>query len=164
MSLSMEPGTQTTQSTTIDFPRFGECTFTEDDVLQFPWGLPGFPNLRRWLALSVDEQRGFVWLQSVEDPAIAIPTSDPYAIFEQYAPRLPGYVLSALDITGPADFTMLCVVVVTEGAKEMTMNLLAPIVVNVRNRKARQVMLENSDYSVREPIPRKALETPGAVD
>ena len=40
----------------------------------------------------------------------------------------------------------------------MTMNLMAPIVVNMRARKARQVMLENSGYSVREPIPRKTAE------
>ncbi len=50
----------------------------------------------------------------------------------------------------------LCVVVVTAGAAEMTMNLLAPIVVNLRTRIARQVTLEAGGYSVRTPIPRKA--------
>jgi flagellar assembly factor FliW len=148
----------TAETITIDSPRFGEFTFAESDVLTFPWGLPGFPNLHRWLALSIEEQRNFVWLQSVDDPAIAIPTADPFAIFEQYDPRLPAYVVAALDISSASDFTLLCVVVVTEGAKEMTMNLLAPIVVNLRTRRARQIMLDNSGYSVREPIPRKNLE------
>jgi flagellar assembly factor FliW len=162
MSLSMETSMETSQTTTIDFPRFGECTFSESDVFSFPWGLPGFANLRRWLALAVEEQGSFIWLQSIDDPAIAIPTSDPYAIFDHYDPKLPAYVVAALDITSASDFTMLGVVVVTEGAKEMTMNLLAPIVLNLRTRKGRQIMLENSGYSVREPIPRKAPAAEGA--
>ena len=49
-------------------------------------------------------------------------------------------------------------VVVTKDAGEMTMNLMAPIVVNLKTRRARQVMLENSGYSVRTAIPRKAIE------
>jgi len=151
----MEPEMDVKQTTTLDFPRFGECAFADTDVIEFPWGLPGFPNLRRWLALTAESAPNFVWLQSIDDVAVAIPTSDPFAIFASYEPKLPPYAVAALDITSPSDFTLLGVVVVTENAEEMTMNLLAPIVVNLRTNKARQVMLENSGYSVREAIPRK---------
>jgi len=51
------------------------------------------------------------------------------------------------------------VVVVTPDAAEMTMNLLAPIVVNLRSRVGRQITLETGGYSVRTPIPRKASAT-----
>ena len=155
MSLSMESEINVSETKTLHFPRFGECTFSESDLIEFPWGLPGFPNLRRWLALSVEEQANFIWLQSVDDLKIAIPTADPYSLFPDYAPKLPPYIVAALDIAAASDFTLLGVVVVTEGAKEMTMNLLAPIVINLRTHKARQVMLENSGYAVREPLPRK---------
>lgn len=155
MSLSMESEMDVKLTTTLSFPRFGECAFADTDVIEFPWGLPGFPNLRRWLALTVESAPNFVWLQSIDDIAVAIPTSDPYSIFADYEPKLPPYVVAALDIASPSDFTLLGVVVVTEGAEEMTMNLLAPIVVNLRTHKARQVMLENSGYSVRAAIPRK---------
>lgn len=156
MSLSMESEMNVQETMTVHFPRFGDCTFAETDVIEFPWGLPGFPNLRRWLALSLETQPNFIWLQSADDVKVAIPTADPYAIFGDYQPKLPPYVVAALDITAASDFTLLGVVVVTEGAEEMTMNLLAPIVLNVRTQKARQVMLENSGYSVKQPIPRKA--------
>jgi len=162
MSLSMESEMDVKQTTTLNFPRFGECAFADTDVIEFPWGLPGFPNSRRWLALTVESAANFVWIQSIDDVELAIPTADPYAIFADYEPKLPPYVVAALDITSPADFTLLGVVVVTEGAEEMTMNLLAPIVVNLRTRKARQVMLENSGYSVREKIPRKPAALPEA--
>lgn len=143
---------------TLQSPRFGECTYTESDVFELPWGLPGFPNLRRWLALSIAEQPNFVWLQSLDDVAVALPTADPYLIFDEYDPKLPAYATAALSIESAADFTLLCVIVVTENAEEMTMNLMAPIIVNLRTRRARQVMLENSGYSVRARIPRKAAE------
>lgn len=151
------------QTATIETTRFGAVTFTESEVLDFPWGIPGFSNLHRFLALSLAEQPNFVWLQSVEDPKVALPAADPWQIFSDYEPRLPVYATETLELRGPEDFTILCVVVVTKDAQEMTMNLLAPIVVNLKTNRARQVMLENSSYSVRAPIPRKRLEAQGAA-
>ncbi|MBV8639544.1 MAG: flagellar assembly protein FliW [Candidatus Eremiobacteraeota bacterium] len=142
---------------TMEFPRFGTCTYSETDVIRFPWGIPGFPNLRRWLALNVDENNSFVWLQSLDDLNVALPTMDPYYVFEDYDPKLPGYAAAALDIESPTDFAMLCVVVVTENAEEMTMNLFAPIVINLRTHTGRQIVLENSGFSVRQSIPRKPV-------
>jgi len=142
-------------TTTVDLPRFGELTYAEADVIDFPWGLPGFPSNRKWLLLTLDSHPSFVWLQSLDDVNVAIPTADPCMIFATYDPKLPAYAFVALEIGSPEDFTTLCVVVVSPNAEEMTMNLMAPIIVNLRTRKARQVMLENSSYSVREPIPRK---------
>jgi flagellar assembly factor FliW len=148
---------------TIATSRFGEVTFSEADVFEFPWGLPGFADQRRFLALSLAEQPNFVWLQSLDDPAIALPASDPWQIFDDYEPRLPAYATEALDIHGPEDFTILCIVVVTKDAEEMTMNLMAPIILNLKTRRGRQVMLENSGYSVRTPIPRRHAEVQGTA-
>ena len=150
----------TDREITLDLPRFGTCTYRESEVLTFPWGLPGFASLRRFIALNLAGQERFVWLQSLDDPAVALPTADPWQIFEDYAPQLPPYATSSLELQRPEDFATLCVVVVSPGAVEMTMNLLAPIVVNLRTRVARQVTLETGGYSVQEPIPRKA---PAAV-
>ncbi len=148
---------------TIVTSRFGEVSFAETDVFEFPWGLPGFADQRRFLALSLAEQPNFVWLQSIDDPKVALPASDPWAIFPDYDPRLPGYATEALELQSAEDFTVLCVVVVTKEAEEMTMNLMAPIVVNLKTKRARQVMLENSRYSVRTPVPRKQAEVQGTA-
>lgn len=149
---------QIESTTTVNFPRFGECSYAQNEIIEFPWGLPGFPNLRRWLALTVASQSSFVWLQSLDDVKVALPTADPYSIFEAYEPKLPPYAAAALDIQDPSEFTILCVLVVTEEAESMTINLMAPLVINLRTRRARQIMLDNSPYSVKEPIPRKVAE------
>jgi flagellar assembly factor FliW len=148
---------------TLELPRFGTCTYHDSEVLTFPWGLPGFGTLRRFLALSLAGQEKFVWLQSLDEPSVAIPTADPWQIFDDYAPQLPPYAMSSLELRNPDDFATLCVVVVTPGAAEMTMNLLAPIVVNLRSRVGRQITLETGGYSVRAPIPRKGPAAPAGA-
>lgn len=140
---------------TVDLPRFGSCTYTASDVIEFPWGLPGFPTLHRWLPLNLDSQPSFIWLQSLDDPSVALPAIDPWMVFEKYDPKMPAYAFTSLDIREASDFTTLCVVVVTAEAEEMTINLMAPILINLRTHKGRQIMLDGSTYSAREPMPRK---------
>jgi flagellar assembly factor FliW len=152
--------TKTTAETTpseitIELPRFGTCTYLESEVLTFPWGVPAFGELRRFLALTLEGQERFIWLQSLDDLSVALPMADPWSIFPDYAPKLPGYAISSLEIGGPEELATLAVVVVTTEAAEMTMNLLAPIIINLRTRVGRQVTLETGGYSVRTEIPRK---------
>lgn len=148
--------TEQDQTMTIELPRFGECTYAASEVISFPWGLPGFPKLHNWLALTVETQPNFVWLQSLDDTDVALPATDPFSLFENYDPKLPPYAVAALEIEHPGDFTLLGVVIVSEGAAEMSINLMAPIVINLRTRRGRQIMLENSSFSVREPLPRRS--------
>lgn len=159
----METTMESPHTMTLATSRFGEVAFTDADVFEFPWGLPGFAEQRRFLALSLAEQPNFVWLQSIDDPKIALPAADPWQIFPDYEPRMPSYATEALQLQSAEDFTVLCVVVVTKDAEEMTMNLMAPIILNLKSRRARQVMLENSQYSVRTPMPRKHAEVKGTV-
>jgi flagellar assembly factor FliW len=141
----------------IELARFGTCTYRDQEVLEFPWGLPGFTHLRRFLALSLAGQERFVWLQSLDDAKVAIPLTDPFAIFDDYAPSFPPSALESLGLSGPDEFVVLCVCIVTKDAEEMSCNLLAPVVINLIARTGRQVTLEGSSYSVKTPIPRKTV-------
>lgn len=142
----------------INTTRFGEITVPEEDVFTLKWGLPGFGFLREFVVLALEDQKPYVWLQSLERPEIAMPLIDPWALFDDYDPKLPPVTASVLEIERPDDFCLMCVCVVGPEAKELTVNLLAPIVFNLRLRTGRQVMLEDCDYSVRTPIPRKAKQ------
>jgi len=144
-----------TTSTTVTLPRFGECTFSESEVVSFPWGLPGFPALRRFLVVSVDEEQGYIWLQSLDDLSIAIPICDPWSIFDDYEAPLPLYAKQSLDLQSPETFCVMCVLVARPGSGETTINLLAPIIINLQTRIGRQITLENQRYSVRTPIARR---------
>jgi flagellar assembly factor FliW len=137
---------------TIDLPRFGSCTYNEADIFVFPWGLPGFDNLRAFIVLQLETQDQILWLQSLDDLSIALPLGDPWIFFPDYDPKLPGFARISLDLQNPDDFTIMAVMVGTDGGPTF-MNLMAPIVLNLKNRIARQVPLEGSSYTVAMKIP-----------
>jgi flagellar assembly factor FliW len=91
---------------------------------------------------------------------VALPTCFPSALFPDYRPKLPQYAVTSLDLQRPEEFVLLGIVIVSPGAAEMTMNLLAPVVINLRTQIGRQIPLETGGYSVRTPIPRKAPAPP----
>jgi flagellar assembly factor FliW len=144
------------KTTTIELPRFGGCTYGDSEVIRFPWGLPGFAALRRFLVISVDGEQGYVWLQSLDDRSVAIPLCDPWSLFDDYEAPLPLYAKQSLEIETADSFCLMCVLVARESEAETTINLLAPIVINLETRIGRQVMLENQRYSVRTPVTRQA--------
>jgi flagellar assembly factor FliW len=144
------------KTTTIDLPRFGKCTFGESEVVRFPWGLPGFAAQRRFLVIAVDGEQGYIWLQSLDDLSFAVPLCDPWSLFEDYEASLPFYAKQSLEIETADSFCVMCVLVARAGTAETTINLLAPIVINLETRVGRQVTLENQRYSVRTPVTRHA--------
>jgi len=140
------------KTVSVELPRFGECTYGESDVIAFPWGLPGFAQLRRFLVFADSEAEGYIWLQSLDDLKVALPLCDPWTIFDDYEAPLPLYGTQSLGIETADSFCILCVLVATPGSGITTINLLAPIVINLKTRIGRQITLENQRYSVRTPI------------
>ena len=101
-------------------PRFGTCTFRAAEVLTFPWGVPGFPDCRRFLALTVEAHENVLWLQSLDDLKVALPLADPWSFFPDYDPRLPASARVSLELDRAEDFTILCVTIIPEtGAATM---------------------------------------------
>jgi flagellar assembly factor FliW len=137
---------------TVDLPRFGSCTYKEADVFVFPWGLPGFEEFRTFIVVQLETQDQILWLQSLDDLSIALPLGNPWIFFPDYDPTMPGFARLSLDLQNPEDFTLLAVMVGTDGGPTF-MNLMAPIVVNLKTRIGRQVPLETSRYTVAMEIP-----------
>ena len=149
---------------TVDLPKFGTVTYSEADVFVFPWGLPGFEALRSFLILALQSQDQVLWLQSLEETNIALPVADPWAFFPDYEPKLPAFAVLSLDLAAPEDFTTLAVVVIPESGP-LFMNLMAPVVVNLKTRVARQIALESGNYSVATQVPMSAPEPgPGQAE
>jgi flagellar assembly factor FliW len=137
---------------TVDLPRFGSCTYNESDIFVFPWGLPGFDELRAFVVLQLEIQDQILWLQSLDDLTVALPLGDPFTFFPDYEPKLPNFAQLSLDLQNPEDFLILAVMVGTDGGPTF-MNLMAPIIMNLKNHIARQVPLEGTAYTVAMEIP-----------
>jgi flagellar assembly factor FliW len=64
--------TQTLKST-----RFGDVELADDAVVVFPNGLSG----HRYALVPHGDDGTFVWLQSMEDPDLALPLTKPWSFF-----------------------------------------------------------------------------------
>jgi flagellar assembly factor FliW len=133
---------------------FGETEISDDKILTFPSGIIGFPDLTRF-ALMYDEEKkshSIKWLQSIDEPAFAMPVMDPLHVQEDYNPTVDDDKLE--DIKPLEDENMLVLVTVTvpHDLKKMTANLKGPFIINTQTRKAVQVILDDDSYQVKFPI------------
>ena len=122
-------------------------------VLQFPDGIPGFPDATRWVLTDLVDDGAFQLLQSVDDAELAMVVGVPWLFFPDYAPDLDDAEVRALGITDPEDVVLFCSVTVPEEGEAPTMNLLGPFVVNRHTQVGRQVVLGVDDAQVRTPLP-----------
>lgn len=139
----------------ITTSRFGAIEIDEGKILTFPHGIPGFVE-REYSIVVVEHHLPFLWLQSVANPALAFVIADPFLFFPDYRPVVGEADKQLLGIRGN-DTALYCITVVKEGP-HVTMNLLAPLVINARTNIGKQVVLEGTSYTVRHQVPLAALQ------
>ncbi|MBO6297998.1 MAG: flagellar assembly protein FliW [Lachnospiraceae bacterium] len=131
---------------------FGEVTIDDEKMISFPNGIVGFPELTDFALIHDAEkgnQGGIRWLQSVQEPNFAMPVVDPLVIRTDYNPSVDEELLKVI---GDGDnLLVLVTITVPTDLKKMSINLKAPLVVNVDTRKAVQVVLED-DFPVKFQI------------
>ena len=134
---------------------FGDLEIAKDTVIAFDDGLPGFPQLRRFVILEMEDIKPFHYLQALPDddtPPIALYLINPFLVDPSYEFRLTDSDMEAIKSTNSSELTIYTVATIPADPREATLNLMAPIVVNERDRRGRQVILHDSKYSVRHPL------------
>jgi len=132
--------------------RFGEIEYDPDNLLHFPAGLIGLPNLRHFIVMPNKKQGPLFWIQSVDDPDIAFVLTDPTNFFLDYNLQPEDSERQSLHLDEKDDCFILSVVTVPPDQK-ITVNLVAPILFAPKSNKAIQVILESSNYSSKTPLP-----------
>ncbi|MCM1120061.1 MAG: flagellar assembly protein FliW [bacterium] len=134
---------------------FGEVEITDDKIITFPGGIIGFPELRRFTLLHDEEKgvnAGIRWLQSLEEPGFAMPVMDPLVVKEDYNPEIDDELLTGIGEVTVDNLLVLVTVRVPSDLTQMSVNLQGPIIINVDNRKACQIIVDTDIYPVRFPI------------
>jgi flagellar assembly factor FliW len=139
---------------TIETRIFGEVTIDDQKIIHFENGIIGFPDLTDF-ALIYDAEKGndvgIRWMQSIQEPAFAMPVMDPLLVKEDYNPEVEDELLKPLGGLDPDQLLVLVTVTVPKDIKKMTVNLKGPFVINAETRKACQIIIED-DYDVKFPV------------
>ena len=131
---------------------FGEIEISDDKIITFPNGIIGFPDLKRFALLHDEEkgtQTGIRFLQSLEEPGFAMPVMDPLLVKPDYDPEVEDQLLSVAGNITSENLLVLVTVTVPGDLTRMSVNLQGPIIINIDENKACQIIVENGDYPVK---------------
>ena len=132
--------------------RFGEVEYDPANVLHFPAGMIGFPTLHDFIVMPNKKEGPLFWIQSIDEPDIAFVLTDPSNFFLDYQVKPDESEMNSLQITEADECYILAVVTVPEDQK-ITLNLSAPILFSPKTNRAIQVILENTEYQSKTPLP-----------
>jgi flagellar assembly factor FliW len=135
----------------IESSRFGAIEVRDEDVIILPQGLIGLGGTK-FALIAQSEGSPFLWLHSVEDGGLALPVTNPWLFFSDYEMKLSDEDVEQLELDGPEQVDIFCVVRAAEELVDFTINLLSPIAVNGKKRIGKQVINEAGGYNVREPL------------
>jgi flagellar assembly factor FliW len=132
--------------------RFGTLSVQPQDELLFESGLIGLENCRRWVVLNDTKNPTLGWLQSLDQGHIALGVVSPRRFVPDYQLRVDRSALQNLELTETGDAEV--VVIASRqgsGSGELTLNLRAPLVINVQRRRGCQV-ISKDDLPVQFPL------------
>lgn len=130
----------------------GLIEYKEEDIIAFPKGLPGFEELRKFILLPIEDEGIFILLHSIEDEEIGIPVISPFNVYKDYEFALSEETIKNLKANSPEDIFVYTTVTVNSNYENITTNLRAPIVVNIKEKIGEQIILEKDDYGIKHPI------------
>ncbi len=132
--------------------RFGDIEIDEKDVIMLPAGIIGFPELKQYVLLDHDQESPFKWLQSLEDSAIAFVMINPLLFKPDYLVEVNEAEVADLAIESEEEAVVSVIITMPSDPQKMTANLKAPVIFNLKNRRGRQIILNNSEYTTRHNI------------
>ena len=144
-----EPARQAlTDTIPLHSERFGDFEVPADRVLNFPEGLIGFREARRFVLLEPTRPGSpFRCLVSLDVSELSFVVCDPIALWPGYAADLPPPADGSV-----GDLAALAIVTVPQNANDMTANLMAPLLLDSRTRTGRQTVLDTGRYSTRHHL------------
>ena len=137
----------------IKTTRFGEIEINDDKIIEFEQGIPGFDEEKQIVIIPYDEKSPFLFMQSVKQEDLAFLIINPFLIFADYEFEIDDASIEDLTVKQSEDLLIYTIITMNEGdIKKMTTNLVAPIVINKENNKAKQVVLEKSKYNTKHKL------------
>ncbi len=137
----------------INTRMFGEIDIDEEKIINFDLGIIGFDFLKKFTLIhdEDEEDNSVIWLQSLDEPAFAMPVMNPLLAMDNYNPSVEDELFKNIGETD-GDIIVFVTLTVPDKIENMTVNLRAPIIINPKTRKGCQIIVEETEYLVKYPV------------
>jgi len=133
----------------VQSTRFGELEVTADSVINFPTGIIGFPTAQKFI--MVEHKAPFSWIQSIDEASLAFVVVDGFEFGKELELK-PPVNDPVIDFKDEDEFAILLIVTIRPDPRMTTVNLKAPLFINIRNKLGTQVIYDDPRYSIRHPL------------
>ncbi len=133
--------------------KFGEVEINDDLIFDFIEPILGYEELSKYTLLDIESDSPFKWLQSTTNPEVSFAVSIPAFFNINYEFSIPEETTKKIDLYDTEDLLILNIVNIPKNNPEAaTINLLGPLVINIKTKKALQFVLNSDKYSVRHRL------------
>lgn len=136
----------------IKTTRFGEVEVDDSKVITVLGGIIGFENYYRFTILDFLKDSQFKWLQSLNEPSLAFVVCDPWFFFKDYNFEVSDEDQNELEIEKVDDIIALAIVTIPTEITKTTLNLVSPLIINMKKMIGKQIVLYNSSYKTKHNI------------
>ncbi|MBF0101632.1 MAG: flagellar assembly protein FliW [Desulfobacterales bacterium] len=138
----------------IETTQFGIIHIEEENIITMPQGMPGFPGCDRFVIFEREETWPFYWYQCVDEPELAFVIIDPFLFKPDYSVNTKLVMEEMLWQDDEKDSIKIYTIVNASNSrpKDITVNLLGPIVINTKRNQAIQWVIHNKPYSHKYPL------------
>jgi flagellar assembly factor FliW len=150
----------------VETSRFGTIDISEREIIRFPEGLYGFEKETQFtlLAFNPNVESPMEWMQSLNSDHLAFVVTDPYLYLPDYKLKLSEEDNKRVELEEEDLFLTRAIVTIPENYSDMTVNLIAPLVINKDKGVAKQFVLTNMDYDTRHYLlPEEIRNAPATV-
>ena len=138
---------------TIHTVRFGDFEVEEKSIVHFAQGIPAFEDEHEFVLIPYDAESPYLFLQSCQTPDLAFLMTSPYLFFKDYEFEIDNATEKKLGVEKPEDVAVYVLLTIPGGSiKDMTANLMAPVIINQNTLDAAQLVLEKSPYQTKHRL------------
>lgn len=135
----------------INTTRFGKIEYEDEEVIYFNNGIPAFETEHQFIIIGNEEKSPFAFLQSITTKDLALAITDPFTFYRDYEFEIDELTKEELELKDVNEVGVWNVLSIPKEFKKTTINLKAPIVINIEKKKGKQIILKE-DYLIKAPL------------
>lgn len=137
---------------TIETKQLGKVEYLEENIITFNSGLPGFEDEKQFIICQNDDNSPFAYLQSVNNTNLSFIIVNPFNFFSDYQFELDDNTKEELAINNIEEVATWGILSIVNDLKRASINLKAPIIININAKKGKQYIIHEINYLTATPL------------